>query len=58
METAAKTATKAGDTKMTVAGKIDRDVWDKCELRAFNEDRIKTNSGIVEAALKAYAAGK
>lgn len=48
----------AEETKLTIAGKVDRGVWDKCQIRAFNESRIKTNSGIVEAALIAYGEGK
>ena len=41
--------------KVAVAGKIDPDVWDACVLRAFTENRVKTNGGVVELALRFYA---
>lgn len=40
-----------------VAGRVDRKVWEKCEDRAYNDGRIKSNAKIVAAALEAYAAG-
>ena len=58
-KTTATTADKVADeesTDLQVAGKIDPGTWDKCVMRAFMEGRIKTNSGIVAAALKEYAA--
>ena len=46
---------KGADPRVTVAGKIDPDVWDKCIERAFRESRARSNSAVVEAALKFYA---
>lgn len=57
-EQATKTVKAAEVESLTVATKIDLDTWHKCEDRAFAEDRIKTNSGIVKAALVAYSKGK
>lgn len=45
------------DDRITVAGKVPAELWDKCIERGFRESRARTNSAVVIAALEAYAAG-
>lgn len=52
------TETDAKATKVVVAGKIEPAVWDKAVLKGFREARVRTNSGIVEAAILAYVDGE
>ena len=52
-----KQKTAQNPDTIQVAGRVDRKVWEKCEDRAYNAGRIKSNAKIVAAALEAHAAG-